>query len=252
MKHIPLKDPFSFLPARLPALVVLVILLVPIVCAAQSSDGNLPRGTASPDSQAEATSRSEPSITMALQARSVHATGVWVAGSFATGGPIGNVSKAQLGLFGLRYERLLVPTAPDSPNGPSLTYMADLLPVLLLSIPPGTVSGPPSDETSRGLDTYGIGLNPAGLRLTYRVTKRVQPFVEGSTGLRYFGQRVPTGWGKHVNFTFDVGAGVQVVLTSNLILTAGYRYHHLSNGFRGQINPGVDANLFHLDLAISQ
>jgi opacity protein-like surface antigen len=50
---------------------------------------------------------------------------------------------------------------------------------------------------------------------------------------------------------FDVGAGVRVVLTPTLTLTAGYRYHHLSNGFRGQINPGVDANLFRLGVTVS-
>jgi opacity protein-like surface antigen len=63
---------------------------------------------------------------------------------------------------------------------------------------------------------------------------------------------VPTDLGKQFNFTFDVGAGVQVVLTSNLLLTVGYRYHHLSNGFRGQINPGVDASLFHFGVAMAR
>jgi len=62
---------------------------------------------------------------------------------------------------------------------------------------------------------------------------------------------VPNALGRSLNFMFDLGAGVRVVLTPTLTLTAGYRYHHLSNGFRGQINPGVDANLFRLGVTAS-
>ncbi|MFB6273967.1 MAG: acyloxyacyl hydrolase [Salinibacter sp.] len=242
--------------ARLPVLVVLAALLTSGSCAGQSANGDPPSRVAPPDTGAKTPSSPAPSTPVALQARSKNAVSVWIAGSFATGGPIGNLPKARLGLLGLRYERLLVPTAPHSPNGPSLTYTADLLPVLLLSIPPEAISGSPVNDAApirtRGLNAYGIGFNPAGLRLTYRVTKRVQPFLRGSTGLTYFTESVPTEWGKRLNFMFDLGAGIQFVLTSDLRLTAGYRYHHLSNGFRGQINPGVDASLLHLGLSFSQ
>jgi len=165
--------------------------------------------------------------------------------------------------MGLRYHRLLIPSTSETrTNGPTLTYMLDVFPAFLLSIPPGTVSAPPESgvpstdsEASvyrKGLDTYGVGANPVGLRITYRVAKRVQPFIAGSTGLVYFLQSVPNERGKHLHFMFDVGVGVQVVLTPDLILTAGYRYYHLSNGFRGQINPGIDENLLHLGVAVSR
>ena len=234
---------------------VLFGLLVPGSSVGQSADGGSSPHLAPPDT-GHAPAGPTTSVPVALQARSTNALHVWIAGTFATGGPIGNIPKAYLGQIGLRYERLLVPVAPHSPDGPSLTYTADLLPVLFLSIPPETISVPPTTRTDpvqkHGLDTYGVGINPAGLRLTYRVAKRVQPFLEGSTGLTYFTKSVPTEWGKRFNFTFALGAGVQFVLTSDLILTAGYRYHHLSNGFRGQINPGVDANLLHFGLAVSR
>jgi len=163
-------------------------------------------------------------------------------------------------MIGLRYHRLLVPPPPDpATHGPTLTYTVDIFPAFFVSIPPKTVSVPPSGrpsndaETSvyqQGLDTYGVGASPAGLRVTFRTANRVQPFVAGSTGLLYFVDALPNERGKHLSFMFDVGAGVQVVLTSNLILTAGYRYLHLSNGFRGQINPGIDANLLYLGVAV--
>ena len=215
-----------------------------------------------PPADTSATPLSPPSEPVALQALSANTLGAWAGGSFSTGDLIGNIQRAQMGLVGLRYHRLLIPSpSKTKTGGPTLTYTVDMFPVLLLSIPPNTVAPPParkepgpeaSSVYQEGMDTYGFGVSPAGLRLTSRIAKRVQPFVAGSTGLSYFSQPIPNGLGRHLNFMFGVGAGVQIVLTSDLILTAGYRYYHLSNGFRGQINPGIDANLLHLGVAMSQ
>jgi len=225
------------LHARLLVVIVLLSLGVVVPCTGQTTDGLAP-------------------------APSTNAVGVWAGGSFATGRLIGNIRRANVGLIGLRYHRLLAPSSrtPIS-DGPTLTYTADLLPVLFLSIPSGALPTLPSDEStparmsspSRPQDrtAVGVGVRPAGLRLTYRPDKRVQPFVAGSTGLAFFNRSVPNALGRSLNFMFDLGAGVRVALTPALILTAGYRYHHLSNGFRGQINPGVDANLVQLGVTIS-
>jgi len=247
----------NFLRSRLPVLAVLAVLLVPGPCVAQSTVRPAP----SPDTST--TAPSAPVKPVPLQALSANSLSAWGGGSFAPATLIGNISRARVGMIGLRYHRLLVPATPNTrTNGPTLTYTLDVFPALFLSIPPESISVPPergvpnndSDASffEQGLDTYGIGVSPAGLRVTFRVAKRVQPFIAGSTGLVYFAQAVPNGRGKHLNFMFDVGAGVQVVLTPSLILTAGYRYHHLSNGFRGQINPGIDANLLHLGVAVSR
>ena len=228
----------STLSARLAVVAVLVSLAVIAPCAAQTADS--PPSTSAP---------------------STNAVSVWAGGSFATGRLIGNIRRARVGLVGLRYHRLLAPASPSpSFDGPTLTYTADLLPVLFLSIPSGALPSLPSDESSparmsssrpQDRTAVGVGVRPAGLRLTYRPHKRVQPFVAGSTGLAFFDRSVPNALGRSLNFMFDVGAGVRVVLTPTLTLTAGYRYHHLSNGFRGQINPGVDANLFRLGVTVS-
>lgn len=196
------------------------------------------------------------------QTFSANAVSAWAGGSFATGGLIGNIPNAHLGLVGIRYQRLLAPSSPPPhPRGPSLTYTADLVPVLLLSIPSSALrqlplAESPTEETTgvlpvHDLTAYGVGMRPAGLRLTFRTADQVQPFVAGSTGLVFFNRSVPNGLGKSTNFMFAVGAGLRVVLNSTLILTTGYRYYHLSNGFRGQINPGVDANLLQLGVTLS-
>ncbi len=228
------------LHARLIVVTVLFSLGVVVPCAGQTADSLAPASSIAP---------------------STNAVGIWAGGSFATGRLIGNIQRARVGLVGLRYHRLLAPSSPSPvSDDPTLTYTADLLPVLFLSIPSGALLPLPSDGSTSGdasssrpeeRTAVGAGIRPAGLRLTYRPGKRVQPFVAASTGLAFFNRSLPNALGRSLNFMFDVGAGVRVVLAPTLTLTAGYRYHHLSNGFRGQINPGVDANLFQLGVTVS-
>jgi len=165
-------------------------------------------------------------------------------------------------MVGLQYHRRLTPASSTAKSNFTLTYTIDVFPLLVLSIPPNTVSLPPDGGElggpseapiqKRGFRTYGFGASPAGLRLSAPITDRVQPFISGSTGLLYFVRSLPNEWGRHLNFMFDVGAGMEVVLTSDLHLSVGYHYHHLSNGFRGRINPGIDAHLLHLGVALSR
>jgi hypothetical protein len=187
---------------------------------------------------------------------STNALGLWVGGSFASGGPIGNIQPAKVGLLGLRYHRLLAPSPSNARTRDlTLTYTADVIPVFFLSIPSEAIPTPPPAAAPEGgshsLTAYGVGLRPAGLRLAYRSAARAQPFVAGSTGFAYFPQSVPSARGKSLNFMFALGAGVRVLLSPALAFTVGYRYHHLSNGFRGQINPGVDANLVQLGVTVT-
>lgn len=188
---------------------------------------------------------------------------LWMGGSLSIGELIGNIPRGQFGVLGVRYSQPLRPPTPKaSIEGPLLVYMADLLPLAFLSIPPNTIPAPISerreqeDPASATLDeelkTYGFGARPIGFRINYLPTKRVQPFIAASAGFVYFLQSVPDERGKHLNFTFDVGAGLRLALTTRMVVTVGYRYHHLSNGFRGKINPGVDANLFYLGLSLAQ
>jgi len=250
----------NFLQSRLLVVPVLVALLAVPPCMAQPAETGPVSTRATADTSAAASSA--PSTPTALRALSANAVGAWVGGSFASGGPIGNIPEVHMGMMGLRYHRLLTPSAPEARGGVTLTYTIDVFPLLFLRIPPNTVSLPPDGGElggpseapiqKRGFRTYGFGASPAGLRLTARVAHRVQPFIAGSTGLAYFVQSMPNGWGRHLNFLFEVGGGVQIVLTSDLILSAGYHYHHLSNGFRGRINPGIDAHLLRLGVALSR
>lgn len=246
--------------SRLP---ILFVLFCAVVCRpgnAQSSPDPSSSSTP-PDTSSSAPEPSEASTSERGQPLSADRLSLWIGGSLSTGDLIGNIPRGQFGLLGLRYHRSLSPsTSGRSPDRPTLTYTADLFPVLFLSIPPGTIPAPKGngdqgDESEpstrkQGLDTFGFGASPVGFRINYRSGQRIQPYIAGSIGFVYFLRSMPDQRGKHLNFTADAGVGVQVALTADVTLTAGYRYQHLSNGFRGKINPGVDANLLHLGITV--
>jgi hypothetical protein len=178
---------------------------------------------------------------------------VWGAGSVYSGGILGKIPDGWLGLVGLRYHRLLIPAesaATTTREAPTLTYTADLIPIAAVSIPKGTspasLSSAIQSVEEVGLSTYGVGVYPMGLRVGFRPSATVRPFVEGHTGFFYLFDPMPDERGRRFNFGAGVGGGVQISLTRHTILTLGYRYHHLSNGFRGSINPGLDANLLYV------
>jgi hypothetical protein len=47
-----------------------------------------------------------------------------------------------------------------------------------------------------------------------------------------------------------VGGGVQWKTGARRAWTVGYRYHHVSNGYRADVNPGFDSNLFYIGFSI--
>ena len=157
-------------------------------------------------------------------------------------------------MVGIRYHRLLLPApgrSPDTYNAPTLTYTADLVPAVGLHIPRDAAPGaffPNGSQTGTALTTNGIGFYPMGLRVQGAATPHVHPFLDGHTGFLYFFDPVPNNQGRSFNFAAALGGGVSVTLSGRFFLTLGYRYHHLSNGFRGSINPGLDAHLLYVGL----
>lgn len=177
--------------------------------------------------------------------------GAWVARTLSGGSVLGSLPGGRLNLLGVRYARRLIPTSEQTASrfdGPSLTFTADLIPVARLHIPQDATPDFffAENPEKRALSTNGVGAYPLGLRVTFRFRERVRPFIAGHTGGLYFSEPVPDLRGRRFNFAVGVGAGVRVALPRRLSLTLGYRYHHLSNGFRGSINPGLDANLLYL------
>lgn len=95
---------------------------------------------------------------------------------------------------------------------------------------------------------FGFGISPLGLQLNFFTSGAVQPFINTSTGIMFMHKPFPDNRGKKLNFTFGAGGGLEIMLSHSVSLSIGIRYHHLSNGERGQINPGVDSNLYYTSI----
>ena len=174
-----------------------------------------------------------------------HAVQLWAGRSPGSVRLFGKIEDARFGAVGVRYLRVL-----SVSRGRVLAYTVDVLPMASMTYEP--VVGAPEAAVRRGERTLrGVGITPAGLRVYDQTQSRWQPFMEGGVGFVYFTDPLPDRRGERFNFTLHVGAGVRVGVSPNAALTLGYRFHHLSNGFRGMINPGFDSNLFHLGTEVS-
>lgn len=169
--------------------------------------------------------------------------GFWGGGSIHSATLVGVMQNSKVGLLALSYGRVL--RAWDSV---AFTWTVDALPVVVLSYPQSPPisagSGGPAYQKTRQ-DVYGAGLSPIGLRFDFRPRRRLQPFVDNTYGFVYFGQPVPDSRGAQFNFRIDFGGGLRVRVGSNQVMTFGYKFNHISNGYRGQINPGFDAHVLY-------
>lgn len=173
--------------------------------------------------------------------------GFWGGGSLGGTALTGTAEQARLGLIAFRYARVVS-------RGDNLAFKYTLdVPFAQMSFPPaqaqGTQPNGPAQLVGRRNIT-GAGLSPVGFQVNFRRRERVQPFVQASGGFLYFGERVPDSGGAHLNFTTDFGGGVQWKAGTRRAWTVGYRYHHVSNGYRAGVQPGFDSNLFYAGFSI--
>jgi opacity protein-like surface antigen len=55
---------------------------------------------------------------------------------------------------------------------------------------------------------------------------------------------IPTANAGSFNFTFDLGAGIEMYRSKSQSVRAEFRYHHISNHDTAGENPGIDNGLF--------
>jgi hypothetical protein len=175
--------------------------------------------------------------------KSVNELGFWGGGSLSAPTLIGKTEGTRFGLLAFRYARVLA-----RGDNLALKYTLDAVPLASLSFP--VVEAEPGGFRRVRRTITGAGLSPVGFQLNFRRRERVQPFAQGSGGFLYFGERVPDERGAQFNFTADFGGGVQWKTGARRAWTIGYRYHHVSNGYRADFNPGFDSNLFYVGFSI--
>lgn len=103
------------------------------------------------------------------------------------------------------------------------------------------ITYPEFEPSQERASLSGFGLAPLGLRINFRQSQAVQPFLGTSGGFMYLDGPFPDERGKKFNYTFRTGIGVEILVNSGSSLSLGYTYYHLSNGDSGQVNPGIDS-----------
>jgi len=174
--------------------------------------------------------------------------GIWGGMSFNSTTLIGKTPDARFGNIGLRYGRVL-----KTSKTVAFEWTIDLVPVAALSNPRPEVtsSGPGFTVTSLVRQSvYGFGAAPIGWKFNFRRNRRVQPFGQATGGFLYFSRQAPVDDSSRFNFTFDFSGGVQIVNSNRRSFTIGYKYQHISNGFTGTFNPGVDVQMIFAGFSI--
>ncbi len=134
-------------------------------------------------------------------------------------------------------------------------YTLDVIPLAVLTRNPTATIGVLESFSTRTLQLesrYGIGTAPIGLRVGLQPVDRLFVFGSGSVGVLFFEAAVPTAGASSFNYTFDLGGGVEILLTERLSITGGYKLHHLSNGNLALENPGVDSNIYYFGVNVAE
>lgn len=165
----------------------------------------------------------------------IHEYGFWGGYSFESNDGIwGKTGGASLSILGMRYNRKLV----NFSNSMLLEYVLKLNLLAWYRYP---------DEimTEKTVSLYGFGITPVGFQVNWRKNNQLQPFLNSSIGIMYLNNPFPDVRGTRINFTLEVGSGLEIILSPHSSFTLGYRYHHMSNGSTGDVNPGVDSNVLY-------
>ena len=96
----------------------------------------------------------------------------------------------------------------------------------------------PGDETA-----YAFGFSPFALEYAVPLGSRLGIFGAATGGLIFFNKPFPVPEAKKNNFTIEYGGGVLLRVGERTWLQAGYKYHHMSNAYREQVNPGIDGHV---------
>ena len=99
---------------------------------------------------------------------------------------------------------------------------------------------------------FAQGFSPVGFQYGFRPGHRLQPLLTSTAGYVFSTTPIPVSNAGSFNFTFDMGVGLEWFRTRNQSIQFEYRYHHISNHFTADANPGVDNGVFKLTYAFGR
>ena len=209
---------------------ILLILAAPAPARSQAATG-----TPAPPAQSDAPPASQDSYELV---RGMNEFGVWGGGAFNSPTAIGTAEERKFLTIGLRYGRVFATS-----RHVAFEYTADVVPVAVVFQPDFARAFNRSPDRS----IYGAGVSPIGFKFNFNRRSRTQLFASLSGGLLYFRRPVPVDvpGATRLNYTFEFSGGAQIFTRPRRAVTIGYRFQHISNGGRSQINPGLDLNVFY-------
>jgi Lipid A 3-O-deacylase (PagL) len=124
--------------------------------------------------------------------------------------------------------------------GSQFDYVAEVIPVLLLSEPAKSdFWGNPRSPNQQLLP--GISISPFGFRTLWRGNKKVRPYVIGKLGAAVFTQKALSLNASYANFNVQADFGLLIKMTERVDLRVDpFVFFHVSNGYLAQSNPGMD------------
>ena len=206
------------------------------------------RGQSQPPVTEQVTAGVAPGGREGIEGR--HGFSFWTGVSFDSRGPLGAVPGRKFFLAAVRYHLALFRVGPVR-----FRYVADAIPVAIVT------NNPDADAFAFASDTvlrvgpgprgavYGFGASPIGFEIAPLSTGAVEIVAGGTGGFLSFARPVPFRNARRFNYTFELSAAARFLVRSHFAVAVGYRLHHLSNAGTGRINPGLDANLFYVELA---
>ena len=117
--------------------------------------------------------------------------------------------------------------------------------------PSGTLDLTDTDTCERRW-VFAQGFSPVGFQYGFRPGHRLQPLLTSTAGYIFSTTPIPVANAGSFNFMFDVGAGLEWFWTRNQSVQFEYRYHHISNHFTADANPGIDNGVFKLTYAFGR
>ena len=169
--------------------------------------------------------------------------GIWGGGSLDSPAVIGTAEDRRFLTIGLRYGRIL-----GGSKKVAYEYTVDAVPVAVVFQP--NFARAFNRNPDRAI--YGAGMSPIGFKVNFNRRGWVKPFAGTSGGFLYFQRPVPDDipLATKFNFTFEFSGGVQIFTRSRSAVTLGYRFQHISNAGRSEVNPGLDANVFYAGFSL--
>lgn len=98
----------------------------------------------------------------------------------------------------------------------------------------------------RSASAYGVGITPLGIWGRFARGNGTAFVTDLSVGAVMFDKTMPYPTATKFNYNITLGTAIEIPVANRSFLSIGYHLQHLSNGGRGDFNPGVAAHAIQL------